>query len=168
MTKEEKKEYFREYMRKYRNEHKEKLLEQEKQWREDNRDKVLEIKKRYNQNHKETRQIWRDKNKEKISEYQNSYRKTPAGRACRLLSIYKTLDKRYNRGECTLTTQWIIENIFSKPCAHCGETDWHKIGCNRIDNKLPHTPDNVEPCCYECNVKLQGANRNKEGRFISK
>lgn len=145
MTKEEKKEYFREYMRKYRKEHKENY-----------------------QNHKETRQIWRDKNKEKISEYENSYRKTPVGRACHLLSRYKTLDKRYNRGECTLTTQWIVDNIFTKPCAHCGETDWHKIGCNRIDNKLPHTPDNVEPCCGKCNVKLQGANRNKQGKFISK
>lgn len=30
------------------------------------------------------------------------------------------------------------------------------IGCNRLDNNRPHTEDNVEPCCYECNAKLNG------------
>lgn len=96
-------------------------------------------------------------NKEKIAEqkaeYQAEYRSTPKGRAGSLLSIYKQSDKRYNRGECTLTADWIVENIFSQYCHYCGETDWKELGCDRIDNNLPHTPDNVVPCCCECNKK---------------
>ena len=83
------------------------------------------------------------------------YNKTPKGRAVYLLNRYKSSDKEHNRGESDLTSQWIVENIFSKPCAHCGETDWRKIGCNRLDNSKPHTMDNVEPCCGKCNIKLK-------------
>lgn len=43
-------------------------------------------------------------------------------RAVRLLTNYKTEDKKANRGKGDLTAQWIVENIFSKPCAHCGKT----------------------------------------------
>ena len=32
-----------------------------------------------------------------------------------------------------------------------GKEGWQVIGCNRIDNSKPHTMDNVEPCCLECN-----------------
>lgn len=90
----------------------------------------------------------------KMSKYDEKYLKTQKGRANSLLCAYRQNDKKYGRGECTLTAEWIIDNIFSKPCTHCGETDWHKLGCNRLDNSKPHTPDNVEPCCKECNNKL--------------
>lgn len=86
--------------------------------------------------------------------YDEKYLSTKNGRAHSLLGAYKQNDKKYDRGECTLTPEWIIENIFSKPCAHCGESDWAKIGCNRLDDSKPHTPDNVEPCCEKCNNKL--------------
>lgn len=79
---------------------------------------------------------------------------TPKGRACHLLQTYKQFDRKYNRGEGNLTSEWIVENIFSKPCAHCGKTGWQVIGCNRLDNSKPHTIDNVEPCCKECNSNL--------------
>lgn len=96
------------------------------------------------------------------------YRKTPKGRASCLLHGYKRSDVNNNRGECTLTVEWIINNIFSKPCHYCGETDWLKIGCDRIDNSKPHTPDNVVPCCKDCNNERQKQNydlflKNKKG-----
>ena len=91
--------------------------------------------------------------KEYNKRYMRQYNKTPIGRAHNLLTAYKQSDKIADRGECTLTAQWIIDNIFTQKCAHCPETDWHKLGCNRIDNALPHTPDNVEPCCEVCNNK---------------
>lgn len=97
------------------------------------------------------------KHKEEYAEYNKLYFKqyyqTPMGRAHSLLSAYKQSDKKHNRGKCTLTAKWIVENIFAKNCK-CGESDWTKLGCNRLDNSLPHTPDNVEPCCAECNKKL--------------
>lgn len=111
-------------------------------------------------------------NKEKIAEqkaeYQVEYRSTPKGRAGSLLSIYKQSDKRYNRGECTLTADWIVENIFSQPCHYCGETDWKELGCDRIDNNLPHTPDNVVSCCTECNRKRGTTPYDEYMRLIGK
>lgn len=94
-------------------------------------------------------------------EYYANYYLTPKGRAKTLLSNYRRKDKITNRGECTLTEDFIIEHIFSQPCAHCGRSDWTKIGCNRLDNSLPHTPDNVEPCCWDCNNKLGNKEKSK-------
>lgn len=79
---------------------------------------------------------------------------TPNGRASTLLNAYNQMDKKHKRGKGDLTAKWIVENIFSQPCAHCGVTGWDIIGCNRLDNSKPHTMDNVEPCCFECNNKL--------------
>ena len=79
---------------------------------------------------------------------------TPKGRASTLLNAYNNKDKKQNRGKGNLTSQWIVENILFKPCAHCGKEGWKVIGCNRLDNTKPHTMDNVEPCCMECNVEL--------------
>lgn len=111
-----------------------------------NKEKILEYQAEYRQN-----------NKEKIAayhaEYDAEYRSTPLGRALHLVGNYRYADKLYNRGECTLTPDWIIEHIFNQPCHYCGETDWKELGCDRIDNSLPHTPDNVVPCCCECNKK---------------
>lgn len=84
----------------------------------------------------------------------NEARHTPNGRARYLVDNYKHQDKIYNRGECTLTPEWIFENILFKPCSYCGKTGWKFIGCNRLDNSKPHTIDNVEPCCMKCNVEL--------------
>lgn len=84
------------------------------------------------------------------TEYMRHYRHTPMGRANMLLQGYNRIDKEKNREKGNLTAQWIVDNIFNKPCAHCGETDWTKLGCNRLDNSKPHTIENVEPCCWEC------------------
>ena len=80
-------------------------------------------------------------------------------RASHLFSAYKKEDKKYGRIGDELppnyvSTQWIMDNIFTKPCVHCGKTGWDIIGCNRLDNSKPHTIDNVEPCCKEHNDKL--------------
>lgn len=100
------------------------------------------------------RKICRDKHK--------YYKNTLLGRANVLNSSYKASDKKYNRGEGDLTSKWIVDNILSKPCVHCGETDWHKLGCNRLDNSKPHTMDNVEPCCFHCNCVLGGIVNSEE------
>ena len=95
-------------------------------------------------------------------EYEKKYKKTPMGRASILLSRYNYSDKEAGRGRGDLTPEWIVENIFSKPCKHCGKTGWDKIGCNRLDNSKPHTMDNVEPCCKKCNCEQEGEGMAKK------
>ena len=123
-----------------------------------------EASKRYRENHpsraKENVKRWRNNNpvlcKERSKIYNKRFRGKPLGRAVFLVNGYKTADKNANRGECTLTAEWIVENIFTKSCVHCGKEGWEVIGCNRLDNNKPHTKDNVEPCCEDCNLKLNG------------
>lgn len=94
-------------------------------------------------------------NKQKYQEKYKKYYATPKGRAAHQISNYKRQDINNGFGEVIdFDAQWIVENIYCKPCAHCGESDWHKIGCNRLDNTKGHTKDNVEPCCKKCNDKL--------------
>ena len=113
---------------------------------------------------------WRKNNQEKCRESSKKHMKkiyaTPIGRATYLLNSYKRNDKKYNRGEGDLTAEWIVEHIFSQPCAHCGKVSWDVIGCNRLDNSLPHTMDNVEPCCNHCNNIL--ASEEKKLYFSKK
>ena len=149
----------------------EERIKAEKEWHKKyylkNKERLLAKQNEYYKNNKDIHKKYYSKNKEKIIEYQNEYQKeydkTPMARANSLLGAYKTADKKRGRGEGDLTARWIVENIFTKPCAHCGKTGWKVIGCNRLDNSKPHTIDNVEPCCYECNVKLAGIEMRKNG-----
>lgn len=125
------------YCKTYWQAHKETLRAKQKEYRIEYKEQL------HNQN-----KLWRQSNPEWIS----SYRKTKIGRANYLLGSYRQKDKFYGRGDCTLTSQWIIDHIFSgQVCHYCGESDWQKLGCDRIDNDLPHTPDNVVCCCGKCN-----------------
>lgn len=127
--------------------------ERSKQWNRDNKEKIAEYYKRYYKKHKEEileyKKQWREDN----PEYIKQYRQTQYGRASHLCGCYRAFDKQYNRGECTLTPEWIINNIYNSTCIYCGENDWAKLGCDRIDNSKPHTPDNVVCCCTKCNIK---------------
>lgn len=73
-------------------------------------------------------------------------------KASKMISSYKAKDAKngFNRKDCDITIDWMIDNIFSKPCVYCG--DIRRIGCDRIDNDKPHTIDNIVPCCIECNT----------------
>lgn len=110
---------------------------------------------------KERSRKYYQKYKAEITEKHNKYDKTPMGRAHHLLCAYNQSDKLNDRGKGDLSSRWIVENIFTKPCAHCGETDWTKLGCNRLDNSKPHTMDNVEPCCMKCNLKVSSGRPHK-------
>ena len=113
-----------------------------RKWKKKNKDKIAKYNKQYCRDHTEEK-----------AEYNKLFNKTQMGRACSLVKAYKRNDKLHNRGECTLTSKWIVENIFTKSCIYCGETNWKELGCDRIDNDLPHTKDNVVCCCTRCNRK---------------
>lgn len=144
-------------LRQYYEEHKSEYAKKSKEYRKKNKIEIAERKKIYYENNKdkiaEYKKQYYQTNKEEISVYNKQYQRTPMGRANNLLSAYKREDKVHNRGECTLTAQWIIYNIFSQPCHYRGESDWLKIGCDRKDSSLPHTPENCVSCCFECNRK---------------
>lgn len=146
----DKKQYAKEYYLK----HKEKLLNKQNE---------------YYKTNKNIYEAYYENNKEKIIEHQKEYNKeyikTPMGRASMLLCAYNYADKKRGRGNGDLTAEWIVENIFSKPCAHCGISGWKVIGCNRLDNNKPHTKDNVEPCCGKCNVSLNKMEKDNLGRY---
>lgn len=129
-TEEERKAARRESQKRYYQEHKEKHKESVKRWVKNHR----EVK-------RESYRRWREKHKVEA-------------RADNLLTAYNHKDKESGRGKGDLTAKWIVENILTKPCAHCGKEGWDVIGCNRLDNSLPHTKDNVEPCCFDCNNYL--------------
>lgn len=139
-----------------------------------NRERLLAKQNEYYKNNKEkAKEYYKNNREEKINyqiEYNEEYKNMPIHRASKLLGAYNAADKRYGRGEGDLTGRWIVENIFSKPCAHCGKDGWNVIGCNRLDNSKPHIMDNVEPCCYECNVKLAALEmkHNEKGQFLPK
>lgn len=145
-TEEERKAAKKEYMKLYN-----------KQYRQKNAEAIKEAKKNdYLKNKDRYLTYWKSyyRNSEKVKEY----RKSKKGRANSLINAYRQSDKKHNRGECTLTAEWIVENIFISKCYYCGESDWAKLGADRIDNSKPHTPDNVVPCCAECNIKKIGKN----------
>jgi len=78
---------------------------------------------------------------------------TKEGRAYFLSKNYERLDLEADRGLSTITPQFIKDHIFASKCYWCGETDWKQLGCDRIDNTKPHTPDNVLCSCSRCNIE---------------
>lgn len=151
----------KEYLKRYNELNKERLKqirkENARRWYLNNSDKAKEHQKEYY-----------ERNKESIAEKKKEKYQEPLYRASVLLTEYNKADIKNNRGTGDITPEWIVENIFSKSCVHCGESDWHKLGCNRLDNSKPHTKDNVEPCCKECNSRENAiiAKRTEDGKFV--
>lgn len=141
-SEEEIKQRNRERQAKWRSNHKDKQHEYQAKWRAEHKIEINDYRAKYYAEHKS-----------ETHDYQVNYNKTPMGRARNLAGNYKIADKNANRGESTITSKWIVENIFTSKCHYCQNDDWTKLGCDRIDNDKPHTPDNVVPCCEECNKK---------------
>lgn len=142
--------------KKWYEKHKEEYLEKKKAYKkeyyEKNKEEILIKHKEYRKEHKEEKSLrdkkWRENNQDKIIEYRNS----KYGRAAILIATYRATDKKQNRGECTLTVEELVE-MFNNGCIYCGETDYHKLGADRIDNSKPHTKENCVPCCRHCNCQ---------------
>lgn len=113
---------------------------------------------------------YKEKNKEKCNEYYRKYAHSEKGKEThkkrnqaaykdkekksKILRLrYFNLDKRkgLNTGQ-VVSSEWILENIINSKCIYCGESDWTKLGCDRIDNSKPHTEDNCVCSCQSCNM----------------
>lgn len=73
-------------------------------------------------------------------------------KAQKLLARYNSLDKEKFEVVNDLTTEWLMENIIKSECIYCGEKNWNRLGCDRIDNTKPHNKDNIVCSCGRCNV----------------
>ena len=175
----EHKEEIIEYRKKYYIENVDRIKEWHKVYNERNRDTILARKKRYRENNKgpiaEYQKEWRkrnpgyianylkeyyikhpevaERNRNKTKEYYKKNYYTKESRSNYLVNAYSSIDKKAGRGECTLTRDWIINNIFNSSCIYCGDSDWRHLGCDRIENNLPHTPENCVCSCGICNIE---------------
>jgi hypothetical protein len=149
----------KEYSKKYYQMHRQELLDRQRKYHKEHKEERNNYCKIYYAENKDVlknkMKKWYDTNKEHHKNKQNVYYTTEIGRANTLANSYKTADKENGRGEGDIDGKWIIENIFSKSCVYCGEDNWTKLGCDRIDNSKPHTKDNVVCCCGECNKERQ-------------
>lgn len=148
-----------EYDRQYYETNKEKVKEIHHRYYETNKEKMNEKNRQYRKAHPEKQREWQrryceanpEKQRENIRRWRAEH--PMECRANRLLQAYRQSDCKSHRGECTLTKQWVLDNILTGHCIYCGETDWHLLGCDRKNNTRPHTPDNVVCCCRDCNKK---------------
>ena len=150
----------REYRKRYNQEHKEENKEYSKWYYQNNKESIIEKKQCYYQDNREHiieyKKQWREDNKEQCREYKKQYRGTQFGRANNLKNGYIKEDKMKGfPTDKNIDEDWIIENIFKSQCIYCGESDWAKLGADRIDNNKPHTPDNCVCACWDCNSKRQ-------------
>lgn len=168
MTKEEK----AEYQKAYKEANKERLAAYKKEYYMAHKEQYAARNKAYREAHKgqapEYQKAYYEAHKERIAMHQKTYNHTKKGRARKLLDHYKHQDKVKERGECTLTSHWIVDNIFSGQVCHwCGESNWMELGCDRIDNDLPHTPENVVCSCDACNSKRGSKTYDEYRRLIN-
>ena len=105
-----------------------------------------------------------DQYKEWRRDYDKDRRNTMKGRAHSLLCAYKETDKQRDLGPCTITEEWIMENIFNSTCVYCGDSNWKNLGVDRIDNEKAHTPENSVCACVVCNAER--ANRFSVSEFV--
>ncbi len=136
----------KEYNKKYRAEHKEYYREYMKKWE---------------QEHKEERKLYAKTRG--YDKYNKVRRASIVKRANALSQDYRYADtsRGFDTGK-NVDGQWIENNIFTVGCIYCGDTDWRHLGCDRIDNNLPHTQDNVVCSCGICNVERAGRRMSVE------
>lgn len=162
-------------------ENKETCLAKQKEYRDRNVEKIKARNKEYYERNKDVIRVkqkeYSVKNKEKIAEYHREFYKnykpsdeqkeywkklkndrrynTKEGRAQCLADNYKRHDRDNNLDPSSnVDSEWIMNNIFSgQKCIYCGDSDWQHLGCDRIDNEKPHTPDNCVCACGICNTE---------------
>lgn len=129
--------------------------EYNKRWREAHPDYFKNWLANNRERHNEYCRNYQSKHRKAQQKRMNDYHQTKEGRATNLLAAYVQMDLE-RRGERPQLTQADIMRIcFSdtSKCVYCGETEWTKLGLDRIDNDRPHDRCNVLCSCHDCNVE---------------
>lgn len=87
-------------------------------------------------------------------------------KASKMISAYKTHDRKKGLDICDIDINWMITNILSQRCVYCGDN--YRIGCDRIDNNRGHIKSNVVPCCVECNAVRNNFFSYEEMKILGK
>lgn len=150
----------------YYHKNKEKYKEYDLKWREKNAERVKELsrlkyeKRKNDPEYKERTRQYNKKHpeyaKRQLQYRKDKYHNDPAYRGCLKFYGYKRFDREKNlvpvdSSEYPTRDEYV--RLFMQPCVFCGESDWHKIGLDRIDNSLGHVRGNLQPCCWSCNSK---------------
>ncbi len=152
------KERMLDYHKNYYTENKDTILAKQKEhrWKDNIRQQRIDYQKEYYENNREDilkqQGEYQKEHREEANTRTRRYYSSQKGRANNLKHQYARQDREANRGECTLTRDWIMDKIFASSCVYCGDSDWRHLGCDRIDNNLPHTPENCVCACGICNI----------------
>jgi hypothetical protein len=126
---------------------KESIAERTKAYYETNKEAIVEQQKTYQEANKEAIAAYREANKESIAERNKAHYRTPKGRYTQIKARAKNREKKFS-----LPFELYENQLWGKPCHYCG-CEIELTGLDRKDNDRGYTPDNVVPCCINCNSK---------------
>ena len=86
-------------------------------------------------------------NNEKIAERQKTYYRAPKGKYAHIKARAKTYEIEFS-----LPFDLYESQLWGKPCHYCG-CEIEVTGLDRKNSDRGYTPDNVVPCCVDCNKK---------------
>jgi hypothetical protein len=145
------KEYYKEYGKAYYEANKESIKEYKKAYNEANKEHKKEYSKAYNEANKEHKKeyskAYYEANKESLKEYSKAHNRTPKGKYTKIKRGAKVREINF-----AVPFQIYESKLWGEPCHYCG-VDIEVTGLDRKDSNKGYTPDNVVPCCYDCNRK---------------
>ena len=115
---------------------KEVIIERQTTYYEANKEAILEQLK-----------VYRKVNKEAIAKRDKARYRTPKGKFNGIKKKAKERNINFS-----LPFELYESQLWGKPCHYC-EGDIEITGLDRKDNNRGYVPDNVVPCCYDCNTK---------------
>jgi hypothetical protein len=149
------KEEIREYKRQYYIKNREEILRQQKEYSKNNKEACLSRQKEYYENNKEVilsqRKEWRETHREERNMYQKEYRKTPIGIKNRKISHWRI------RGLISDNYDEIYEKyINTTHCENCNielTTGRFTTSTTRVMDHNHSTGEFRNILCHSCNIK---------------
>ena len=151
--------YCKKCQKKYREEHREEMIEYQKKYRKENKKKVSEYRKKYIEEHREElkqyyeerkeeykryyeenrgkilerKRKYREEHKEEILEYSKKYRQTPQGQVTHFNSNMKRRQTLQSQGKGMTVEQWVeMMEFFNWKCAYSN------IPLNKNNRSIDH------------------------------